>query len=303
MPDIAKHIRASRRIATDDLDWDLAARVGLSPGEVATLTYFADIEGQTVYYLREVLNTRPARDPDSLAFLTLWNYEEFFHGHAIARLLEVCGHDLGADRISEVRIGATFAARVEEVVQTLISKLFPRTFVALWMAWGASQELLTLRGYERIAAATANPVLRELCLRIARQERRHFAYYYNGARERLAGRRFSQRVVRFLFDHFWTPVGGGVKSEQQVAALIAGLFPGALLGEVLDGLDQRLARLPGMDAFDAGRRYAARIAPRLAADQISTRAASRAWARRQAGGPRARARARSNASGARSAAA
>jgi hypothetical protein len=299
MPDIAKHIRASRRIATDDLDWDRAARVGLTAEEVVTLTYFADIEGQTVYYLREVLNTRPARDPDSLAFLTLWNYEEFFHGHAIARLLEICGHDLGADRISQVRIGATFAARFEEVVQTLISKLFPRTFVALWMAWGASQELLTLRGYERIAASTANPVLRELCLRIARQERRHFAYYYNGARERLAGRRFSQRVVRFLFDHFC----GGVKSEAQIAALIAGLFPGPLLGEVLDGLDERLARLPGMDGFDAGRRYAARIAPRIATDQISSAAARRDWASRQATGPRARASAKSSASGSRSAAA
>ena len=303
MPDITKHIRVSKKIELEDLDWERAREVGLTRAEVITLTYFADIEGQTVFYLREVLNTPPARDPESLAFLTLWNYEEFFHGHAIARLLEVCGHDLGADRITKVRIGATFAARVEEVVQTLISKLFPRTFVALWMAWGASQELLTLRGYERIAAATANPVLRELCLRIARQERRHFAYYYNGARERLAGRRFSQRVVRFLFDHFWTPVGGGVKSEQQIAALIAGLFPGALLGEVLDGLDQRLARLPGMDGFDAGRRYAARIAPRLAPDQISSAAASRAWARRHAGGPRARASARSSASGSRSAAA
>lgn len=265
MPDINKHIRVSRKIELEDLSWDRAREVGLTPTEVTTLTYFADIEGQTVFYLREVLNTRPARDPDSLAFLTLWNYEEFFHSHAIARLLEVCGHPLEADRIAKVRLSATFAAKLEEVVQTMIARLFPRTFVALWMAWGASQELLTLRGYEQLSRTTRNPVLRQLCDRIAKQERRHFAYYYNSARERLAGRRFSQRMVRYLFDHFWTPVGGGVKSEDQIAEMVAGLFPGESLHWTMAGLDERFARLPGMEGFDVGRRYAARIRGRVAA--------------------------------------
>lgn len=263
MPDITKHLKASRKLQTADLDWDLAARVGLTEAEVVTLTYFSDIEGQTVFYLREVLNTRPARDPDSLAFLTLWNYEEYFHSHAIARLLDVCGRPLERDRITRVRLTATFAARFEEVVQTMISRLFPRTFVALWMAWGASQELLTLRGYEQISRTTDNPVLRQLCDRIAKQERRHFAYYYNAARERLEGRRFSQRVVRFLFDRFWTPVGGGVKSEAEIAEMVAALFPAGRLEAVMGQIDERFARLPGMDGFDVGRRYAARIAGRI----------------------------------------
>lgn len=263
MPDIHKHLRVSRKIKTDDLDWALAARVGLTDDEVITLTYFADIEGQTVFYLRELLNTKPARDPETLAFLTVWNYEELFHAHALARLLDACGHALGADRQSEVRVSAQLAAKVEETVQSMIARLFPRTFVALWMAWGASQELLTLRGYEQIARTTHNPVLAELCRRIAKQERRHFAYYFSGARERLEGQRFSQRVVRALFERFWTPVGGGVKSQAQIDAVVAGLFPGDSLIEAMAGIDARLAGLPGMDGFDVGRSYARKVVGRL----------------------------------------
>jgi hypothetical protein len=36
------------------------------------------------------------------------------------------------------------------------------------------------------SSAKLDSVLAELCRRIAKQERRHFAWYYNGARERLA---------------------------------------------------------------------------------------------------------------------
>lgn len=262
MPDIQKHIRVSKKIDIDDLDWELAAEVGLTANEIATLTYFADIEGQTVFYLRELLNTKPARDPDTLAFLTMWNYEEYFHSHAIARLLDACGAPLGRDRVAEVRTSATFAARLEELVQTMISRIFPRTFVALWMAWGASQELLTLRGYEHLSRRTANPVLRSLCDRIAKQERRHFAYYFCGARERLEQSRFSQRFVRLLFDKFWTPVGGGVKSEAQIAGMIGNLFTGDDLMATMSNVDAKLGQLPGMEGFDVARSYARRIAGR-----------------------------------------
>lgn len=262
MPDIHRHIRVSKKIEFADLDWGLAADIGLTPNEINTLTYFADIEGQTVFYLRELLNTKPARDPDTLAFLTMWNYEEYFHSYAIAKLLDVCGAPLGGDRVAEVRTSATFAAKAEEFVQTMISKVFPKTFVALWMAWGASQELLTLRGYEHLSKRTANPVLRALCDRIAKQERRHFAYYFNGARERLEQSRFSQRFVRFLFDKFWTPVGGGVKSEDQIAEMICNLFTGDDLLATMANVDAKLGQLPGMHGFDVATSYANRIAGR-----------------------------------------
>jgi rubrerythrin len=262
MPDVHKHIRVSKKIDFEDLDWDLAREIGLTTDETDTLTYFGDIEGQTIYYLRELLNTRAVRDPDTLAFITMWNYEEYFHSYAIARLLDVCGHGVGDDRVSDVRTNATFAARAEEFVQNQIARFLPKTFVALWMAWGASQELLTLRGYEHIGRKTKNPVLKTLVERIAKQERRHFAYYFNGARERLERSRFSQKFVRFIFEKTWTPVGGGVKSEEQVAEVVAALFGADELFDVMDGVDAKLAQLPGMEGFSVARDYAAKITGR-----------------------------------------
>jgi hypothetical protein len=267
--DINKFVGHSQKIQYEDLDWELARQVGLTDSEKEILTYFADVEGQTVFYMRELLNTNASKDPDAVTFLTLWNYEEFFHSFALMKLLDVCGAPLDDSRLTQVRTSAKFAAKAEEFVQTLISRILPSTFTTLYMAWGASQELLTLRGYEQIAQTTPNPVLRELCLRIAMQERRHFAWYFNSARERLAESRFEQRFIRGLFDRFWTPVGVGVKSRQEIASVISGLFPGESLEITMTRNDAKLATLPGMRGFDACSKFASSIQPLLpAADPV-----------------------------------
>ena len=56
-----------------------------------------DVEGHTVCYLRDVLVTRAHRDPDITSFLTLWNYEEFWHGDAIGQVL--AAHDEAAGSV------------------------------------------------------------------------------------------------------------------------------------------------------------------------------------------------------------
>lgn len=253
---IEKHLAVSQKVDYLDLDWEAARRAGLTEAEVGALRYFSDIEGQTVFYLAELLKLEPSREPDTLAFATIWNYEEFFHAWALSRLLCECGAALEDDRVTRVRVGARLRAKVEDAAQVLLARLFPRAFVALWMTWGASQELLTLRGYETLAATTANPTLKTLCERIAKQERRHFAWYYNSAREHLGRSRFARRFVRFIFERFWTPVGVGVKSEAEVRALVRDLFRGPRLGEVLGGVQEKLAALPGLEGTTVIRRWA-----------------------------------------------
>lgn len=259
MPDITRHTQLSRKLDYEDLDWNLAREAGLSDREKVILPYFADIEGQTVFYMLELLKLKASRAPDIAGFVTLWNYEEYYHSLAIAKLLAVCGYPLERDRLMRVRVSARFRARFEDGFQMVMSRLLPESFVCLWMTWGASQELLTLKGYEQIARSTHNPVLRELCLRIAKQERRHFSFYFNSARERLARSPFSQRVVRFVFERFWTPVGVGVKSKHDVAALIANLFPGDLLTRTVAAIDAKMGRLSGLEGTAAASRYAADI--------------------------------------------
>jgi len=118
---------------------------------------------------------------------------------------------------------------------------------------------LTLRGYEQLSRTTDNPVLAELCRRIAKQERRHFAWYYNSARKRLESSAMARRLTRFVFERFWSPVGSGVKRDTEVAQMCASLFPAGSFGDVAAGIDAKLARLPGMHGLDVITRYAERL--------------------------------------------
>lgn len=264
MSDIAQHVAVSQRVDIEDLDWNLARAHGLAPREIENLKFFADIESQTVYYFLEVAKLQVARDPDLLTFLTMWNYEEYFHSHAITRLMQECGVkvETATERSTQVRAGARLKAKIEDFAQMLMAKLMPKRFVALWMFWGALQECLTMQAYEEVIRTTQNPVLAEMFRRIAKQERRHFAYYFGQARERLADPK-AQRFVRMIVQKFYAPVGSGVKDAAQSAAIVAGLFPGSRIFDVMAYVERRMAQLPGMEGLDACTRWAHKIQPIL----------------------------------------
>jgi rubrerythrin len=263
--DIAQHIAVSHKIQFEDLDWDLARKHGLTESEIRSLHYFADIESQTVHYFLEVSKLRVARDPELLTFLTMWNYEEYFHSHALTRLMEECGVKVpsAADRATAIRANARFKAKFEDFAQGVIALTMPKTFIALWMFWGALQECLTTQAYEELARQTKNPVLEELCRRIAKQERRHFAYYFNNAREKLDGQPFAQKFVRAIARAFYAPVGGGVKTDEEAARCVAGLFPQEKIFEVMSYIEKRMAQLPGMEGLDCCTLWATRAQPLL----------------------------------------
>jgi rubrerythrin len=270
--DIAQHLAVSHKVEYDDLDFEEARRVGLTPQEVESLLYFADIESQTVYYFLEVARLQVSRQPELLSFLTMWNYEEYFHSYAITKLLKECGVDVesATDRSTSVRAGARFKAKFEDFAQGMIAKLAPKTFMGLWMFWGSLQECLTTQAYEELARATQNPVLAELCKRIAKQERRHFAYYFGQAKLRLDDRKWTQRFVRWIAKKFYAPVGGGVKTDEEGARLVAQLFPGDRIFEVMSYIEKKMALLPGMEGLDCCTRWAAKVQPMLPPETRAT---------------------------------
>lgn len=265
MSDIAQHIAVSHKVEFEDLDWDTARKHGLTSKEIENLKYFADIESQTVYYFLEVAKLQVARDPELLTFLTMWNYEEYFHSYALTRLLEECGVavESATERSTKVRAGARFKAKFEDFMQGLIAKSAPDSFIGLWMFWGALQECLTTQAYEELANQTTNPVLEELCRRIAKQERRHFAYYFGNAKKRLEGRPGTQKFVRFIAKQFYAPVGGGVKTDEEGARLVAQLFPQERVFEVMSYIEKKMALLPGMAGLDCCTGWATKIQPIL----------------------------------------
>jgi rubrerythrin len=259
--EIQRHLPHSDRISYEDLDWEDARRAGLSADEIFVLTYFSDIESQTIMYMRDILNTQGVLDPEVMSFLTIWNYEEFFHGQALARLLEECGHSLGRDRIAQVRRHSLISETLKPLGALLFSKIFPRDFIALYMAWGALNELTTLKGYEAIEQHTRNPVLAELCRRIAKQERRHFAWYYNNARDRLAASPRARAFARRILRHVWSPVGAGVKKERDVIRLYNLVFPGRRGASVAQEIDRAIGNLPGLAGLPLMARFARKALP------------------------------------------
>jgi rubrerythrin len=258
--DLDRYLTVSAQIKTDDLDWDLAARVGLTDDEVFILTYFSDIEGQTIFYLRDLLRGDAAMQPEVIGFLSMWNYEEYFHGRALARLLEVCGHSLAKERIAAVRKSSTIQETIEANLIAFGATLFPRDFPGIPMSWGASQEITTLRGYELLGERTKNPILKELCERIALQERRHYAWYFNSAREILQRSSWARKITRFALNSFWSPVGVGVKSEMEMLRLIHLFFPGDIGMQLAIDIDQKLGELPGLENISLMRQYATKAA-------------------------------------------
>jgi rubrerythrin len=197
--DLDRYLRASKKVDLTGLRWDRIRDVPLSVGEARTLAYMMDIETHTVIFLRDLLATRAAFEPDVTAFLSCWVYEELWHGEAFSRFLGEAGYRLGPQR-EQVLVDSPYPTRMARNVwirrklgskgylshvATLAAGAVVKDFVALHMTWGALNELTTLTAYHRLIAKTEHPVLVELLDRIIKDERRHFAFYRSQARMRL----------------------------------------------------------------------------------------------------------------------
>ena len=135
------------------------------------------------------------RDPDLTTFLTIWTFEEFWHGEAIATVLRAHGEPAGG-RIAPLRRRLGWRDRVAPLVHGLGSAVVGAPYTAVHMTWGAVNEWTTQAGYARLAARARHPVLTELLRRIMRQEGRHIDFYARQAIARLDADRRAQRLTR-----------------------------------------------------------------------------------------------------------
>jgi hypothetical protein len=100
-----------------------------------------------------------------------------------------------------------------------------------------------------LASRTRNPILAEILLRLAKDERRHFSFYYNKAKIELQARN-AQRLTTFIIKHFWLPVGGGVKPGAEVDWILKYMLQGAEGEKVARRIDETIAKLPGLGWFN-----------------------------------------------------
>ncbi|MCB9525614.1 MAG: acyl-ACP desaturase [Myxococcales bacterium] len=246
--DIKRFLELAGAVKTDDLDWDACAKAGLTPHEARILRYMADTESHTILYMRDLLAGHSTRDPAITAFLSVWVYEELCHGRALSKVLEVCGYPEAEDHYTQVTTGSSMRELMEAVLSHGAAYLTPK-FIAVHMTWGAINEAAAAVAYQRLEKLTANPVLATLCNRMARQERRHFSFYYHQAKARMEGDRVAQFLTYTAIKRFWTLVGSGVAGDDNLAFVAAHLFPDEASLAILDKAEKPIRDLPRLDWF------------------------------------------------------
>lgn len=245
--DLDSYRRTITPVRIDDLRLAEAFRDRPLAEEVLRcLRYMHDVESHTVCYLRDLLMTASHRDPRITTFRTMWNFEEYWHGVAIAQVLRAHGEPAEDDRIAPLRARRGSAGLLGPLSQGLASKLLGEDFIAVHMSWGAVNEWCTQAGYHRLAARAEHPVLAALLGRIARQESRHIAFYADEARRRLQSSARARRVTRAALRHLWAPVGSGVMPAAETRFLLEYLLDGPEGRRVAARIDERIGRLPGL---------------------------------------------------------
>src|ERR687887_714822 len=262
--DLDRYLRNSKKVDLSGIEWVEIPHHPLSDGDVMCLHYMMDIETHTVIYLRDLLATRVAADPQITAFLSCWVYEELWHGEAFSDFLRLYGVEepieprlpdgrtplpTRANRWRDLRVSIGVGNGLG-IVPTMLGSMLARDFAAIHMMWGAVNELTTLTGYYALIRRSDHPVLHQLLRKVIQDERRHFAFYRAQAKARMERSRTARRLVRQALEALWTPVGAGVKSEEEVDALAIYLFGEGPEGlEQIREIDRTIAEVPGPEGL------------------------------------------------------
>ena len=268
-----RHLRGTHRLDLTGVAWDAIPEHPLTSEEARCLAYMMDIETHTVVFLRDLLATRVAEEPEITAFLACWAYEELWHGEAISRFLGEAGVRLAPDgerpghddpypsrvaRNAAIRRAGRLRGRLTRAGLAATSKL-AKGFPATHMTWGAVNELSTLTGYQRMVETTAHPVLADVLSRIIRDERRHYSFYRLEAERRLDVSARARRVTRLALDRLWAMVGSGIRPQDETDFVIVHLFgdsEGLLTAHRLDATIDSLPGLGGLHLFERARQEA-----------------------------------------------
>jgi len=94
---IERYKEESRKLDTTGVEWDKIRDYPLSKGDLFFLHYAMDVENHVPLYLSHLLVTRACMNPVITTFLSLWAYEELWHGENLSRFLVEYGIPLEND--------------------------------------------------------------------------------------------------------------------------------------------------------------------------------------------------------------
>jgi rubrerythrin len=265
--DIERFVSLSRAIDLSDIDWAECRRIGISDDEYRAIRFMSDIESHTIIYLRDLLAGHTAADPEVMAFLSCWVYEETHHGRALDRLIAESGRPADAERYRKVTSQFSFREELTGVLSRLTTTLSPH-FGAAHMCWGAINEHVAAATYLGMARRSKNPALVTILTRMAKDERKHFSFYFHQAEKRLkSGGRGAEWLCSTAIRRFWKPVGIGIPGGPEGLEFAASYVFGDDRGKAdLLATDKVIRELPGMGWFDMVSRWQLAAEERYRAD-------------------------------------
>lgn len=268
--DVATMQRHTRQVDLEGIDFDAFDASPLGEDALRCLQYMHDVEFHTVCYLRDLLVSPAHRDATVTAFLTFWNWEEYWHGEAISRVLAKHGRRAGPPRIEDRRAALGWKDRVSPALHLLGSLVAGQDYTAVHMTWGAVNEWGAQAAYARLAQRSGHPVLSDLLRRIMRQEGRHVDFYSSQAVARLERSRRARTLTRATLQRFWAPVGSTIMPPSEVAFMVGYLFGDDEGIEYARRIDRRVDRLPGLEGLSVVERSVQRLLPRYRAERSAT---------------------------------
>lgn len=257
--DLDSYGRVAGKLDISDLDLARAfAERPLPEASLRCLRYMHDVEHHTTCYLRNLLNTRAHNDPEITDFLTIWNYEEHWHGDALGQVLRA-HTEPATPRVASMRERLGWKMTASPLGWMALSAA-TRHFLAVHMVFGAVNEWTTQGAYARLIKVADHPTLTELLKRIMKQEGRHIDYYRSKSIELLDGQPRAQRTVRRFLRTVWHPVGSTVMPAAETRHLGRTLFAGPDGQAVVERIDRRVDQLPGLQGLSLLRGALARAA-------------------------------------------
>ena len=248
--DIAEYAETAHRVPTEDVNFGSFGEQPLSDSALRCLRYMSDVESHTICYLRDLLVTPSHKDPEVTAFLTMWAYEEFWHGEALDAVLRA--HRVNADyrHIRNVRLAQGLRDRIAPIEQSLAANIIGEDFVAVHMSWGAINEWSAHSAYAMLIEREKHPELTMLLRRIQHQESRHLAFYNSQARARLERSERARKLTRFALRRFWAPVGSTIQPRVETRFVLDYLMGGAEGAKHISRLDRKVDTLPGQEGLE-----------------------------------------------------
>ncbi len=242
------------RVLTPDyiktIPWDQIKNYPLDPSFLPVIAYMRDIEAFTEEYYRQLCASPTANDPAIRAFMDRWVTEEPVHGALLNRFMEEAGVSSAKGWDRDILKHIPLSYKIQNDLIAFVTRGFGKHFAAVHMAWGATNEQMTLIGYTRLWQKAKHPVLEYILRAICREEARHAFFYWNVAKIRLENSPFRQKLSRYIMEHFWQPVGQGTRPKEDTDMVARTLFAGQEgLTAAKNLINERISQLPGFTGF------------------------------------------------------